>query len=438
MAHITKKSDKLNFWSVTALVIGSQIGSGILVLPSSLAQYGFLAIWGWVLASFGAIALACVFANLSSWIPRTGGASRYIEVAFGRKTAFFVGWTYWVISWASTIVVIKACVAYLAPILGKHSSVENLVIEVGIMLFIISINLRGLRTAGLIEVILTSLKIFTFLAVPIIGICFFDSKNFVQSEVVLEQGLALNISKVLLLTMWGFIGLETGTTPASSVDNPSKIIPRATIFGTVCVAVLYLLNNIVVMGVVPGSELAMSSAPYAAAAQIILGPNWYVGISLISAIIFIGTANSWSLASSQIALGLAEDGLMPKFFASKNRFGSPYISILISCGCIIPGLALTMSDSIAAEIERVMDLSVVAFLCIYVSCIIAFFKISIGRGKVDVWSFIAGIVAFFVCGFIICKSSLQGLMFTAFFVISGFPVYIWMQKQDRKITTPLS
>lgn len=107
----------------------------------------------------------------------------------------------------------------------------------------------------------------------------------------------------------GFIGLESATTPAGAVENPSKTIPRAIVLGTLTVALIYILNSLGIMGVVPSTQLMNSHAPYVDAAQVIFGGNWHLLISLLASIVCIGTLNAWMLTSSQIAFGLAQDGL---------------------------------------------------------------------------------------------------------------------------------
>ena len=107
---------KIGFWAVFALVTGSQIGSGILMLPVSLAPYGMYSLIGWGVSGLGAILLALVFANLCSRYPRTGGPHAYVQEAFGNVAGFFTGWTYWLISWVSTPIVLTASVGYLSPL----------------------------------------------------------------------------------------------------------------------------------------------------------------------------------------------------------------------------------------------------------------------------------------------------------------------------------
>ena len=113
-------SNRIGFWSVLALVVGSQIGSGVFMSPANLAPFGIYSICGWIATAIGAIALALVFASLCARFPKTGGPHVYIEKLFGRDISFFSGWTYWVVSWVSTTAVVVAAVGYLSPLIDSQ------------------------------------------------------------------------------------------------------------------------------------------------------------------------------------------------------------------------------------------------------------------------------------------------------------------------------
>ncbi len=66
-------SSTLGFWTAVALVMGNMIGSGIFLLPASLAPFGGLSIAGWLVSASGAMALAVVFARLARLDPAAGG-----------------------------------------------------------------------------------------------------------------------------------------------------------------------------------------------------------------------------------------------------------------------------------------------------------------------------------------------------------------------------
>src|SRR3989338_1171772 len=168
---------KIGFWSLFALVTGSQIGSGIFMLPANLAPFGWFSLLGWAISGVGAIALALVFAKLCSWFPKTGGPHVYARAAFGDKIAFWTGWTYWVVSWVSTTAVIVATVGYLSPLFGPFSANATLIGQVCLLGIVTWLNLQGVYAAGRVEFILTLLKFIPLIALPILGLIYFNADN---------------------------------------------------------------------------------------------------------------------------------------------------------------------------------------------------------------------------------------------------------------------
>lgn len=427
-------SNKIGFWSVFALVTGSQIGTGVFMFPANLAPYGLYGLSGWLISGCGAIMLSLVFAALCSKFPQTGGPHVYVAKAFGREAAFFVGWTYWVISWVSTTAVIVTAVGYATSFLPELSGLSYLVIEILLLLAITSLNIKGIRSAGKAEIFLTFLKFAPLLIMSLFALRFFDIENFSVSKEVTQMPVSQILGKVTLLSLWGFIGLESATTTAGSVNNPSKTIPRAIIFGTLCVALLYFVNSVSIMGLIPGAALSSSVAPYVDAAYIIFGGRWHVAVSLLAAIVCIGTLNAWVLASGQIVLGLAEDGLMPKFFAVKNSKDSPVNGLIVSSLGIIPLLFLTADKNIATQITTIIDFSVIAFLFVYLLCSLGLLKIlllqqpSFSRFA----SMLVACAASLFCLWVIYETQIYTLLVAFMFVVSGLPVYLfWYCKKVK-------
>ena len=411
---------KLGFWSLFALVTGSQIGSGIFMLPANLAPFGWFSLLGWIISGVGAIALALVFAKLCSWFPQTGGPHVYARAAFGDKIGFWTGWTYWVVSWVSTTAVIVATVGYLSPLFGPFSPNSTLIWQVCLLGIVTWLNLQGVYAAGRVEFVLTVLKFIPLIALPALGLIYFNADNIQITPEVATLSTSNILAQVVLLTLWGFIGLESGTTPASSVENPSKTIPKAVIWGTIAVAAVYLLNSVGLLGAIPSSELAQSKAPYADVTQYLFGGQWYLLISLIAAVLCLGTLNAWALASGQIALGLAQDKLVPSFFGKTNQRGAPYVALLISACGIIPLLFLTTHSTLAGQLATIIDFSVTAFLYVYVIACLAFFKILRTQSEQSNLSWIYGFVALGFCLWILSQTSLQTLGIAALFTLSGF------------------
>lgn len=423
-------SQKMGFWGIFALVAGSQIGSSIFTSSALLASYGIYGIIGWVIAGSGALLLSWVFASLCARFPKTGGPHWYIDHVFGKTAAFFVGWTYWVVSWVSTTAVLFAIVGYISPLLPVQGPMVYLSLELTILAIVTYINIRGIAVAGALELALTAFKFIWLIAIPLLAMLYFDFNNISTSPTVACLPLSTILGQVTLYTFWGFIGLECGTVPADSVINSSYTIPRAIIFGTSAVALLYILNSIGIMGLIPGPILMQSQAPYTVAAQLIFGGNWHIIISIIAAILVTGTLNAWILTSGQIALGLATDTFMPPLFAKINSYGAPAWSLIISSAGIVPLLCLMMNNNLLDQLQAIIDISVISFVCIYAACSLALFTILI-REKKQFCYLLPSLLAFGFCLWILSKTSLQSLAIASVFTLSGLPVYLfWYRKKS--------
>ena len=112
----SKASRGLGFWMCLALVIGNMIGSGVFLLPASLAPYGVNSILGWLVTAAGSVLLAIVFARLARSYPDAAGPYVYPRKAFGEAAGFLTAWGYWMAVWVGNAAIVTGTVAYLAEL----------------------------------------------------------------------------------------------------------------------------------------------------------------------------------------------------------------------------------------------------------------------------------------------------------------------------------
>src|SRR5688572_9363433 len=105
----------MGFWMAVALVMGNMIGSGIFLLPSSLASYGVVGLFGWVISAIGSVFLAFVFARMARLRPAAGGPYAFTRFAFGDLAGFLVAWGYWLSICSGNAGIALACIGYLEP-----------------------------------------------------------------------------------------------------------------------------------------------------------------------------------------------------------------------------------------------------------------------------------------------------------------------------------
>src|SRR5947207_3789552 len=157
----------LGLTACTALIIGNMVGSGFYLSPASLAPYGLLAIVGWIVMGIGAVCLGLVFARLARSSPATGGPYAYTRAAYGDFAGFWVAWGYWISIWASLPAIAVAFTGYLAeflPALREHRPVA-IAITLGVIWFVVAINLLGIRKAGVFQSVTTFAKLVPFIAI---------------------------------------------------------------------------------------------------------------------------------------------------------------------------------------------------------------------------------------------------------------------------------
>lgn len=424
-------TDKVGFWPLTSLVVGNLVGSGVYLLPVTLAVYGTISLLGWIGASLGAILLSLVFANLSSHQTKTGGPYLYAREAFGDTVGYYVCWGYWMLSWISNPALAIATVGYLSTLCGEFSPFIHFALEMFIVVSLTTFNLFGLKITGRVELFITILKIVPLLLLPLLGLFYIDFSTLFQHINISGKSTGMALNSAALAAMWCFVGLETGTVPAGQVENASRIVPKATIFGTVLAALVYILGALVIMGSVTPQDLLNSKAPYADAAHQIFGGAWGIPVTFAAIISCLGTLNGWLMIVGRIPYGAALDGLFPKFFANTTSHGTPYWGVLISSICSIPLLFMSLHHSLMEQFNFIIDVAVTLILLIYGVSVLAYLKLLM-RHHQNTWSrWMLGISALSFILWALWASSFKMVGLSITILILGIPMRIWMRKSQK-------
>lgn len=413
---------KMSLSSATALVISSQVGSGIFILPASLAALGPISLSGWFFSGLFATLLALIFAKLCTDIPHAGGAPTYVEASFGKIMGFFTAWTYWVVYSISNTAVMVAAVGYLASLKTGITPLQIFALEVTLLSFITLINMRGVVLSAFVELVLTFIKCAPLIFIPLVGLLLFKRENFSVFNPHHLKTVDV-LSQASFITLWGFIGLEAATAATGIIRGAYQTAARAVILGTLFVVVLYILNSIGIMAVVPLKILAQSSAPYVDAANAIWGHEINLGVIMagVAFISCLATFNAGVLAGGQIAYNAAQGKRFPSILATLNRYGAPYVNLGVSFLFIVILLLITLQDDFIEKLKTVINVAIIDYLFIYNLCIISFIKIY-KKNKVFV---IAAIIPLLFCGWLLINSSVFDLLYACIPVISGIPVYMW-------------
>ena len=428
---------ELGLWMCTALVVGNMIGSGVFLLPASLAPYGALSIFGWLFSTTGAVLLALVFARLSRMVPQTGGPYAYTRAGFGDFAGFLVGWGYWISTWSGNAAIAVAFVSYLGVFLPALTTNGILAAAVAIatVWVLTFVNGLGVRTAGIVQLVTTILKLAPLTFIGIFGLFYMKGENFALSHAGGEP-VFTSITSAAALALWAFLGLESATVPADNVIRPEKTIPRATILGTLLAAVVYILGTIAVMGVIPTAALKTSTAPFADAAKAMWGDWAGYAVAAGAAISCFGALNGWILLQGQLPRAAAIDGLFPTFFKRLSSRGTPVAGLVVSSILITILVMTNYTRGLVGMFTFIILLATLTTLFPYLLSTMSLLMIFIRererfRREPILGSSIIAVLAFAYSLWAIGGSG-QETVFWGFLLLMGsVPVYVWIKHSQR-------
>ena len=415
-------------WSAIALVVGSMIGSGVFLLPASLAPYGAASLFGWLITLCGAMLLALTFARLAMRWPHTGGPYVYARNAFGELPGFVIAWSYWVSVWCANAAIAVAFAGSIGAIFPEATAtpLRSAACALGALWLCVAVNLAGVREAGRMQVLTTVLKLLPLLLFGFVALWFVDESHYRP----LESGgatLPTAISATVALTLWAFLGLEAATIPAGAIDDAERTIPRATVLGTLLAGIATILACTAVLGLAPAEQLQQSAAPMADAASALWGPAAGIGIAVVAAVSCFGALNGWVLVSGQIPLAAARDGVLPSHFAKLDARGTPVFGVLASATLASLLVLANYSDSLVTLFTFSILLSTAATLLPYVVCSAAWLWRGGRNGRiVAALALVYGLYALFGAG-------REALLWGAVLVLAGLPIYFWQRRASGHV-----
>lgn len=424
----------LGFWMCLALVLGNMIGSGVYLLPAALAPYGWSGVLGWVVTIAGSLCLAFVFARLARSFPKAGGPYAYSRLAFGEGAAFALAWSYWISVWVANAAIAIAAVSYLslfAPALGGVEGVPAL-LAIGFIWLLTLVNCLSVRAAGGVQLLTTILKLLPLVGAIILAFLVGVPSGTVPAPPFEPEAISGSaITAAAALTLWAMLGFEAATIPAGKVENPERIIPRATLLGTLIAGGIYLLACSAVALLLPPEVATRSNAPFADFIGLYLGSGVALAVALFAAVSALGALNGWVLIQGEMPLALARDGIFPRWFAKTSTTGTPIRAHIVSTGLATILILFNHSRSMGEIFVFMALLSTAAALITYLICALAALRLA-GDGRMERSLPLVGAAAlgFLYALWTLYGAGLETTGWGALLLGSGIPVY-WLMKRRR-------
>jgi len=361
-------SRELSLFHLTMMGLGMMIGAGVFVGIGNATQ---AAGPGGVILTFAlngvlAICTAMSYAELSSAVPRAGGAYNFARMAFGRETSFLAGWMEW---FASSVAGSLYAVTFAAYVLrffreigwltlgAEHHFLATKAAAVGVAAFFIYINYRGAAETGRVGAFFTLGQTLFLVFIGVVGLW----------VAVREPSRLSNFSPFLpnrwtrLLATMGFTyvafeGYEVIAQAGDEAINPRSTLPKAMLYSVWIVTLTYVATAFAtVVAIKPGS---VEGAPWEwigrhgdlgfgeAVARLMPFGN----VLLTLAVVFASTSalNATIYSATRASFALGRDRMLPSVFAAIGRRRTPWAALLFTGGIVA---------ALAAFIPRTKDVA---------------------------------------------------------------------------------
>ena len=365
---MASNSRKMGVVDLTVLVAVNMMGSGIIMLPASLAETGAISILSWVVTVVGAMCIAYTFAKCGALCRRAGGMSAYAEEAHGKSAFFIASYTYYICLVISCVAIAVSAAGYMAPFAPwiKSSPVHTFLTVIAILVVTMVANFKGPKITGKISSFTIWGIIIPVAGLSVIGWFWFDPAIFSASWNPHSMSTGSAISSGISLTLWAFLGVESAGANSDAVENPERNVPLACLFGTGFAAIVYIASTTVIQGIVPNDQLVTSDAPFGLVFSMMFTPLVGQIITALAVIACIGSLLGWQFTNAQVSKAAADDKLFPKIFGKISKNDAPIAGMLIMLVLELLLASMTISPNLLKQFNMLLNLAVFINMVPYV------------------------------------------------------------------------
>jgi arginine:agmatine antiporter len=375
MSETGGEARKLGPFLATVIVAGNMIGSGIFLLPATLAGTGSVTILAWLIASGGALVLAGVYARLGGLRHAEGGLIGYVRDALGPHAGFQATVLYWINMVVGNVALALAVTGAAAFFFsGLKAPLAQAATTLGVIWLVSGAALLGPRTVGRLGALTLFLGIVPVALVATVGWIWFHPAILAGSWNVSGKPQLVAAGAAVAPVFWAFLGLECANAAAAVVRDPQRNVPIAVLGGVALTALLYIAAMVVIMGIAPAADLAKSTAPFGLVVARVLGPFAGGVMALCALLKTAGTLAGWMLVLGQTMRAGSDEGLLPAWFGRARADGTPVRSILF-VAVVMSAIALaTFQPALGKQFGVLSGVSVIASIAVYLLCAISLWR----------------------------------------------------------------
>lgn len=357
---------KMGVVQLIILTIINMMGSGIILLPTKLAEVGTISILSWLVTALGSLALAYSFAKCGRFSRKPGGMFGYAQYPFGTSGNFMSNYTYVISCLVTNVTIGITAVGYAVELFDVTLTPVGVCLATIVILWITTLaNFGGSGITG-------RLGSFTVwgVIIPVVGLCvigwfWFSPEMYISAWNPHHKPFFSAIGASISITLWAFLGLESACANSDAVENPERNVPIAVLGGTLGAAVIYIVSTNVIAGIVPNLDLVNSTAPFGVAFSQMFNPVVGKIIMALMCLACIGSLLGWQFTFAQVCKSGAEAGFYHRVFTLVNKAGAPVKGMLILVVGQTVVTFMTISPSLSKQFDILVNLAVITNLIPY-------------------------------------------------------------------------
>lgn len=439
--HRPLAAGSLRLGALTALVVGSTIGSGIFSLPQNMASGAGAGavLLGWLITGTGMLSLALVYQTLAMRQPQlNNGVYAYARASSGDLVGFSAAWGYWLSAWignVSYLVIFFAALATFFPIFGEGNNAPAIAAASAMLWVLHALVLAGIRSASIVNTITTLCKLVPLLIFIAFAAAAFNPGVFGSAfwgmptlGSVFEQ-----VKSTMLVTVWVFIGIEGANVYSARAARRSDV-GRATLGGFALVLLLLMAVSLLSMGIVSQADLSgMKNPSMGGVLEKVIGPTGAALVSIGLLVSVGGALLAWILLAAETLFTPATEGLMPGVLARENRYGTPAAALWVT-NALTQGLLLVALWS-NASYQALFMLATSMILVPYLfSGVFAMKAAWLGQGyegEARARGRDLGIaaIATLYCGWLLYAAGLKYLLLSALLYTPGLALFAYARRE---------
>lgn len=437
-----KQKNKMSVVQLTMITAINMMGSGIIMLPTKLAEVGTMSILSWVVTVVGSMALAYAFAQCGMFSRNAGGMGGYAEYSHGKSGSFMANYSYGVSLVIANIAIAISAVGYASVLFDINLSPLAVGLCTIFTLWLATVlNFGGARITGKIGSFTVWGVIIPVIVISTAGWFWFSGADYVSSWNPNHFSFFNGIEKSISITLWAFLGLESASANMDAVDNPKKNVPIACLGGTIGAAIIYIISTNVIAGIVPNADLLSSNAPFGLAFATMFTPlvgKIVMGMMVMSC---FGSLLGWQFTIAGVFKTSAAEGYFPKIFGKVTKSGTPIAAMVIIT--IMQSLLslMTISPTLSKQFDILVNLAVVTNVIPYLLSMgavnVMLKSENVSPKKIKITTAISVIASLYSL-YALYSSGLESMFYGSIvtfagWVLYGFVSYKFDLKQNREL-----